>query len=352
MNKKLGMMALALMVAVVMVASPLAFIGGSDNADAPILGAGESSVNGTYTIFVNDGSGWDSEVVSAYDGAQAVKASSFWTNTDVMANRTVTEWGYENLNASYGDITTFMGKTEDANNVWNVYVLIGDNWVLGDDAIGYYKCFNDYSVNWQTANIALQSGADTTAVPSSLAAYIDDNLIDTSSITQVSGEAFAVQFYLKNAMSSQYTPLISGQIYDAAGNLVTATAVANGVTIKGYGSDAYLALKNALGSANVVGEDTVPVNGYNHYSWIDKIFNMGTVQTQGLDTPNDWTDDVYAYWSQYNGQYIDGSASNILTPFVLGAYSPLATSPFYGTSFSLIYDEVAMLPQFYLFLER
>ena len=59
MNKKLGMMALALMVAVVMVASPLAFIGGSDNADAPILGAGESSVNGTYTIFVNDGSGWD-----------------------------------------------------------------------------------------------------------------------------------------------------------------------------------------------------------------------------------------------------------------------------------------------------
>lgn len=50
MNKKLGMMALALMVAVVMVASPLAFIGGSDNADAPILGAGESSVNGTYTI--------------------------------------------------------------------------------------------------------------------------------------------------------------------------------------------------------------------------------------------------------------------------------------------------------------
>lgn len=192
MNKKLGMMALALMVAVVMVASPLAFIGGSDNADAPILGAGESSVNGTYTIFVNDGSGWDSEVVSAYDGAQAVKASSFWTNTDVMANRTVTEWGYENLNASYGDITTFMGKTEDANNVWNVYVLIGDNWVLGDDAIGYYKCFNDYSVNWQTANIALQYGADTTAVPSSLAAYIDDNLIECKPI----GGVKLPQFYL------------------------------------------------------------------------------------------------------------------------------------------------------------
>lgn len=46
--------ALALIVGVVMIASPLAFIGGSDNADAPILGDA-SAANGTYTIFVYDG---------------------------------------------------------------------------------------------------------------------------------------------------------------------------------------------------------------------------------------------------------------------------------------------------------
>ena len=56
--------ALALIVGVVMIASPLAFIGGSDNADAPILGDA-SAANGTYTIFVYDGNVWESEVVHA-----------------------------------------------------------------------------------------------------------------------------------------------------------------------------------------------------------------------------------------------------------------------------------------------
>ena len=333
--------ALALIVGVVMIASPLAFIGGSDNADAPVLGEA-STANGTYTIFVNDGSGWQSQAVNAYDGAQAVQATSFWTdNPGSMAARTVTEWGYVNLNTSYGDITTFMGKTESADSVWNVYVLIGENWVVGQDAIGYYKCFSDYSADWQTANIALEYGADATAVPSSLEAYIDDEMLDTSSITSVSGESFAVQFYLKNKMSDQYTPSVSGQIYDINGNLVTATALTNGVTVKGYGSDAYLALKNALNVSgdNVVGSEAIPSS----YSWITTIFGMGTVQTQGQDTPSDWTDDIYAYWNQYNGLYSESSsATNVLSPFTLGAYSPLASAPATQTVFSMVYAEAGV----------
>ncbi len=342
-NKKL-ISALTLVVAVVMVASPLAFMGGSDNADAPVLGAA-STANGTYTIFVNDGTsaGWQSQVVNAYDGAQAVQATSFWTsNAGVMAARTVTEYGYENLNTSYGDITTFMGKTEDANNVWNVYVLIGNNWVIGQDAIGYYKCFSDYSADWQTANIALEYGADATAIPSSLDDYISDALIDASAITSVSGESFAVQFYLKNKMSD--IPSVSGQIYDVNGNLVTATALTNGVTVKGYGSDAYLALKNALNVSgasddNVVGSETIPSS----YSWITTIFGMGTVQTQGQDTPSDWTDDIYAYWNQYNGLYSETeTSSNVLSPFTLGAYSPLTSAPATQAVFSMVYAEGGM----------
>lgn len=338
-NKKL-MTALALVVAVVMVASPLVSMGGSDNADAPVLGEA-STVNGTYTIFVDDGSGWQSQVVNAYDGAQAVQATSFWTgNPGSMAARTITEYGYVNLNASYGDITTFMGKTEDANNVWNVYVLIGNDWVLGQDAIGYYKCFSDYSADWQTANIALEYGADATAVPSSLDDYILDTLTEASPITSVSGEAFAVQFYLKNKMS--VIPSVSGQIYDINGNLVTATALTNGVTVKGYGSDAYLALKNALNVSgtsadNIVGSETVPSN----YSWITTIFGWGTVQTQGQDTPSDWTDDIYAYWNQYNGLYSE-TGTNDLSPFTLGAYSPLTSAPATQAVFSMVYAEAGM----------
>ena len=335
--KRISMMALAVFAAAMMFAAPLVSTGSADDADAPVLGVNES-VNGTYTVFVNDGTsaGWQSQTVSAYDGAQAVQATTFWTeNPGSMGARTVIEYGYENLNASYGDITTLMNKTENANNVWNIYVLIGENWVLGQDAIGYYKCFSDYSADWQTANIALEYGADATAVPSSLSTYISEGFIEPTAITQVSGEAFAVQFYLKNNIPIQYNPIISGQIYDINGNIVTAASLADGVTVKGYGSDAYLALKNALNvsnTSNVVGSEAIPSS----YSWITTIFGMGTVQTQGQDTPLDWTDDKYAYWNQYNGLY-SGTATDVLSPFVLGAYSSLASAPSTQAVFSMVY---------------
>ena len=135
-------------------------------------------------------------------------------------------------------------------------------------------------------------------------------------------------------------PTINGVITLDNGQTLNATNLASGVTITGYGSDAYLALKNALNVApldNVVGEETIPVNGYNNYSWIDTIFGLGTVQTQGLDTPSDWTDDVYVYWSQYDGNY-SGEGSGQLSGFVLGAYSPLTGA----NEFSMVYAEVGM----------
>lgn len=324
--------ALALIVGVVMIASPLAFIGGSDNADAPILGDA-SAANGTYTIFVYDGNVWESEVVHAYDGAQAVQATSFWKTGDSMVDRATTG-AYPSLNATYGDITTFNGKTEDSTNVWNVSVYVDGAWTIGNDAIGFYRCFDDYASNWQTANIALQYGADATSVPTSLITASQTK----SNITAVDSEDFAVTFHLKNMYSS--VPTINGVITLDNGQTLNATNLASGVTITGYGSDAYLALKNALNVApldNVVGEETIPVNGYNNYSWIDTIFGLGTVQTQGLDTPSDWTDDVYVYWSQYDGNY-SGEGSGQLSGFVLGAYSPLTGA----NEFSMVYAEVGM----------
>lgn len=343
-NKKL-ISALALVVAVVMVASPLAFMGGSDNADAPALGAASTSTTtGTYTIFVDDGSGWQSQVVNAYDGAQAVQATSFWTgNPGVMADRTITEYGYVNLNASYGDITTFMGKTEDANNVWNVYVLIGSNWVLGQDAIGYYKCFSDYDATLKTANIALEYGADATTVPSLLETFSVGKISSIANVTETS--AFEVTFNFKNILydadTDEYVPVINGTIKDVNNNNVTADSLAAGVTVKGYGSDAYLALKNALNvvsaSPNVVASESIPSN----YSWITTIFGMGTVQTGGMDTPSDWTDDTYAYWILYEGDYLENPELSV-ADFVSGAYSPVGQAPDLVSEFSFIYNTYIM----------
>lgn len=340
--KKISIMALAVFAAAMMFAAPLVSMGSADDADAPVLGANES-VNGTYTVFVNDGTsaGWQSQTVSAYDGAQAVQATTFWKDGDSMVARATTG-SYPSLNATYGDVTTFDGKTEDATNVWNVYVYVNDEWVIGNDAIGFYRCFDDYASNWQTANIALQYGSDATSVPSELEEYANGKLSQITNVTDTS--AFAVTFNLRNMYVS--IPTINGAITLDNGQTLNATNLASGVTVTGYGSDAYLALKDALNvisSANVIGEETIPVNGYNNYSWIDTIFGLGTVQTQGLDTPSDWTDDVYVYWSQYDGDYF-GTGVGQLSGFVLGAYSPLTGAPagFSANEFSMIYAEVGM----------
>lgn len=61
-----------------------------------------------------------------------------------------------------------------------------------------------------------------------------------------------------------------------------------------------------------------------------------TIQTQGASTPSDWTDDVYAYWSQY-----DGTSTN-LSSFVLGSYSSISSAPLTQSVFTMTYAEVAM----------
>ncbi|WP_400153883.1 hypothetical protein [Candidatus Methanomassiliicoccus intestinalis] len=330
--------ALALIVGVVMIASPLAFIGGSDNADAPVLGDA-STANGTYTIFVDNGNGWQSQVVYTYDGAQAVQATSFWKTGDSMVDRATTG-AYPSLNATYGDITTFNGKTEDSTNVWNVFVYVDGEWTIGNDAIGFYRCFDDYASNWQTANIALQYGADATSVPTSLTSYITSKNISLSDVTEVMhGDAnYMITFHLQKTYGS-VEAVINGNVKDSSNQTITTQSLATGITVVGYGSDAYLALKEALnvGTAiNVVGEETIPAAGYNNYSWIDTIFGLGTIQTQGASTPSDWTDDVYAYWSQY-----DGTSTN-LSSFVLGSYSSISSAPLTQSVFTMTYAEVAM----------
>ncbi len=314
----------AIIMAVVMLAIPFAGIA-TDATDST------SVTSGTYTVFYNDGNGWNHQIVTnVFDGAQAVKATTVWQTGDVMVGKnTGGTWASPDTN--YGDITTFMGKTETSDKVWNVFVYIDGGWVVGSANIGYYACFNDYYADWMTANIALYYGAVQETVPGALTTYSSGYL---SSVKEVStgNNSFAVTFYLKNEMTN-VTPVIT-----TAG--ITANVLGNGITVTGYGSTVYLALQNALGG-DVIGMDELPgaynsaSNYWTYNGWIDTIFELGTSQIAGADTPTDWTDDTYVWWQVLSGTSGSGSA----LPFVLGYYSPLSCSEASLNGLSLVYGQ-------------
>lgn len=327
MNKFIAVIAAVMMI----VAIPIGLTASDADAD--------TGVTGTYSVYAYDGSAWSSDIVGAYDAAQAVQASDMWNaNTDSMvAKYTPGTWVTYNY-TTYGNITTFMGQTNTDNEQWNVFVInTSGNIVAAEDCLGSYKCFSDYDQAHRTANIILFYGTSDMAVlvPTMYNAYADK--VAESSITNVSdSEAFKVSFNLQITYPG-VNASISGSVYDVNGNLVSdASLKASTVTVVGYGSDCYLALKDAVGAANFTGEDNVPGQGYNAYGWMGEMFGLGTIQTGGTDTPSDWTDDTYAYWCIYD-------STGQLADFVLGAYSPVDTdSTFCCDTIGLIYAEVAM----------
>lgn len=321
---------MSIVLAVLLLAIPFAGIA-TDATDS-------TSTTGTYTVFYNDGTGWGNQVVSdVFDGAQAVKGTSVWQTTDVMVGKnTGGTWASPDTN--YGDITTFMGKTETSEKIWNVFVYINNQWVAGSSNIGYYTCFSDYYAEWKTANIALYYGASTTDVPASLNTASAGNL---SSITEIMyydedaeeyvyDESFAVTFYMKIDRSGVTPTIVSGAVTNAE--------LFDGKAIVGYGSTVYLALKQVLG-ADVAGIDSLPgvynstYQYWTYNGWINTIFGLGTDQIAGMDTPNDWTDDTYVWWQILDGTSGTGSALS----FVLGYYSPLSCAEESLTGLSLVY---------------
>ena len=97
------------------------------------------------------------------------------------------------------------------------------------------------------------------------------------------------------------------------GQTVTTTAT-------GYGSNGFTALQNAVGTDATTG--VVGSSDYSTYGWITTLFGKGTEQIEGMNTPDDWTDDVYTYWALY---YYDVSGTT-----AQWKYADL-TSAFYGS---------------------
>ncbi len=292
----------------------------SDNADAV------TTSTGSVKVFFYDGFNYDSAVVPAYDAYQAVKAfdathDSITIGDAVDNERThylSNQWGdYTEINGNYGALATVNGSS-----AFTIFVYQDNAWVPAQDAIGWYRPFADYAENCFFVDDAgehiASAGAANIAIVIGNYAEIPGNPGATIGLTEVTQTAdFRYTFH----------------IFDSTATITDHPELVDGVDIVGYGSDANLALLQALGDLASSQDEIVKTNVsgvgntyYSYYSWSEAIYGVGTQYGMIIDG----VEYTYVYWESRDSEwnYLD---------FNLGHYSALNGALNNENEFYLVY---------------
>lgn len=251
-------------------------------------------------------------------------------------------YSYWDVNPYYGTLSKINGCDIDS---YSIYVYTSEGWEIADPAIGWYRPFQDY------ADTAVFEDGDSAGAANILIVPYGTTFTyptDTMGFTQIGTTSeYRYTFYIQNIAEGVSVPIpdngisvttvVGGTDYD---DVIYASDIDEGVTIVGYGSDAYLALLNALGSDYFDGQDVRSDDSDDYttyYSWMKSLLGLETVYT----TYDDTVDGVYGYWSEYyywasytsDGTYLD---------YTLGYYSGLSGAANAGTSFKITYELSSM----------
>lgn len=334
---KSKLMALAVATMLMMVA--VAILTDDSDVDASVSTTGQVKVN------YNTGSGWNSATVSAYNVYEAIAAvasdSTFSIET-TNGSWSVSPYGYANPNENYGKLDKFNGST---TFYAHVYINTGEafSWQTAESSLGWYRPFQDYA---NTVTFPNGTSAGTANVALSTVSGVPGSDITTIPLTQIvtSGDGAAnyrYAFTIKDTLNEVSVP--SPTLVKDSPSQTTATHslvnedIRDGeeYTIYGYGSDAYLALKNAFTPDRVDGQNKTyelivepTYSYYKFYSWTETILGIGTQDVSGTDAQGSYSQ--YKYWAlRSNSIYLD---------FTLGFYSKLAGAPNDGDTFNLTYE--------------
>ncbi|MCQ2070056.1 MAG: hypothetical protein MJZ68_02885, partial [archaeon] len=220
---------------------------------------------------------------------------------DYVKQYTNSYGAYDDLNPEYGKVTAIGNVVNSDSAVWNVAYYKGNEWNVATCTLGYISPFADAFC--ASANVALYYGDVTLSV-------IADHASNSASLITPLGADYLYSFNIK--ISTNDMPIIAQntmvQVLDNHKLQyidLTADMLRSGVTIYGYGSNAYAALKNAVGAANITGEESYAT----YYGWINTLFGLGTVSGSN-----------YIYWNQY-------IAPNTYSSFSMGYYSTITGVP-------------------------
>ena len=320
---KSNMKILAAFVAFAMIAVAFTAVGLADSTSAEERGfppTPQSAPYGEFNISVKFGEygSWTThQNVDGYNAAIAINSLSLGIPMDmnytVFVDTGNPAYDYWTINSNYGKITI---PATIGGNTYN-YLLIGyydaavSQWKYAPtESLGFYKPFADYGL--KTANIVLYfletipvwgSIIPPTPVGVPIKSLVPLYYNGTTGI--IGNPDFKVDFgFVVDLTAPQKTHYKS---------LFGFEPTVNQIQVSGYGSDGYLALKNALGAA-VVGKGNV-LNG--------NAVNLSYGSVQDIDDCLYWESSSFTqffYWSLYT---VDGLNPSVYADFLLGFYSPL-----------------------------
>ena len=303
----------------------------SDESDATTT-AGQLGVYVNYGVDSGDYSLWNGGNASGYNAYMALAAYCAAQNKNLVADGNYTiSTPYTTINSAYGTVTSIGNypAAGTANTWFGFYFSVDTNqWEPMDVAPGFYKPFSDYDIKTRAANVAFFCGtADqaTTAI--------------THLPTSHNANGIAQYFSTPVVVSSSTVPATTFRIIPTADvpcDHYTNDAGQTYMTVTGYGSDAYLALKNAMDTLNPSCSDytfyaptTLTTNGVvslnANYSYMTKLFDLSE---KGSNTEG------WHYWSTYTGL---GVNSSNYCSLLLGFYANGGVSGFNSTTYTLEY---------------
>ncbi len=344
--KKMKILAVAVIAMMACAIIPVAAMGDSD------------AVSDSDTISVSymgqGASDFTTKTTTAYDMYQAVVAvdeSLGFTANVSTANQSWVS-GY-NPNIDYGTIDSIAvgGVVTDISN-YHIYAYCTKTtsggvettgWYDALDALGWMHPYEDYSAYFTVgsdkyslavANIAISYGA---ATSDQLAAITVKDLVTVARYDSAYQYSFRISGTGMNAFSG-----VTVTVEDEYGDFDDTYVIPGGTsidatTIYGWGSNAYEALKDALGASNVIGQEEYAIlhtnadgtTYYTYYSWMDTILGSGT-ESSFTETTS-----TYKYWASYTDPSYSAAS---YCSYTFGYYSGIAGAPNTCSDFGLKYE--------------
>lgn len=345
-TKKIAIMASMMMLMVAFAGVPALTIDASDAA---------TDDSGIVDVYFKGPSGdLQSTTVTAYDLYQAINLADSALGFTAVSTESNSAWNqlmnpgqyqYYNPNENYGTLSNItIGETTYPIDSFTTYVYnkttdltSNYSWNLANPALGWYHPYADYSATYDvtvngttttysmaSAAVAIVYGADSTAL---------NGTSPKEPVTITESDAYKYTFTIKSNHSISFSPVsvkkVNGNGYVSA--TLNSLNIRAGMNIVGWGSNAFEALKDALGSSNVIGgtvyADYIHMDSYGYYqyySWLDKVLNNGTQTITNSDGST-----TYMYWSS--------SVGGVYCSYTLGYYSSISGAPNGGNAISLTY---------------
>ena len=313
-----------------------------------IYATDETQSTGNVNVYFKDQSqNTNMASVTAYDLYEAVVKAGATLGYTVQTATGNDSWktfvyspagSYYDINKDYGTISTITIGSNSPVSISNYSIYVYNKttnsnlfgWNPAIDAIGWYHPYNDYSaigtvsnVNYSlaSANIAIVYGSG------------EPDITNMKSLTDVN----------RYDDNYQYSFIIQGEVSPVTINAITEGAdgfesaiyteedILGGIFVYGWGSNAYEALKNSIGSSNVEGQasnyilhDMIDYQYYTYYSWMDEI--LGSQNT---------SEPPYHYWSTY---CYNPEGDELYCDYTLGYYTTVTGNTFeHNDTFSVIY---------------